>query len=213
MITETDARTVAVSAFAEAGTNTNEDEISLRAFPGGWLASRAWPDEPHLPLNERHIYGGLWVLIDARDGAATTRATATPPEFAIDEYLRARGAAGPDGPTGDNPLVGDMVTVQRWSFARDDERGGVVSGEFLLRSDGILLRRMGGSRYGAEGTTYHYGPWTIESAWDGGAHARACAAWLKGRWYDLYEPNPIGVSERAAGPFPGMPPLATPAAS
>lgn len=119
---------------------------------------------------------------------------------------------------GDNPLTGDTAAVRRWAFVYDDDDdlglgfSGFVSGEFLLRSDGALLRRRGGSRISADGTWYRYGPWTTESKWDGGADARACAAWLRGRRYGLYEPAPIDVSEREAGPFPGVPALATPVA-
>lgn len=47
----------------------------------------------------------------------------------------------------DDPLEGGRLTVIRhWGFVwdyNDDEVGGFASGEFLLRSDGVLLKRIG----------------------------------------------------------------------
>ena len=127
-----------------------------------------------------------------------------------------RGAAPTARALSDNPLTGDTVAVRRWAFVYDNDDddfgGGFVSGEFLLRSDGVLLRRMGGSRTAAVGTTYHYGPWRVDGRWTDGVDATACAASLRGWRYGLYEPAPIGVSEREVGPFPGVPAPATPAA-
>jgi len=126
-----------------------------------------------------------------------------------------RGAAPTARALSDNPLTGNTGAVRRWAFVYDNDDdfgGGFVSGEFLLRSDGVLWRRMGGSRTAAGGTTYHYGPWRVDGRWKDGVDATACAAWLRGRRYGLYEPGPIGVSEREAGPFPGVPAPATPAA-
>src|ERR1022692_5324546 len=63
-------------------------------------------------------------------------------------------------PQGD-PLHGAAV-AGRWSFGYDmpdDLGGGFVCGELLLRSDGILLRRYGGSSYRAGQITWKYGPW------------------------------------------------------
>lgn len=60
-----------------------------------------------------------------------------------------------------DPLSGSAI-AGRWSFGYDmpDQLGGgFVAGELLLRSDGVLLRRYGGSSYRAGQVTWKYGPW------------------------------------------------------
>ena len=68
-----------------------------------------------------------------------------------------------------DPLSGSAI-VGRWSFGYDmpDELGGgFVSGELLLRTDGILLRRYGGSSHRARQVTWKYGPWDEVTWWTG----------------------------------------------
>jgi hypothetical protein len=50
----------------------------------------------------------------------------------------------------------------------DDLGGGFVCGELLLRSDGVLLRRYGGS-YRAGQIAWKYGPWDKVAWWTGEA--------------------------------------------
>ena len=92
-----------------------------------------------------------------------------------------------------------------WVYDYDsDYGGGFVSGQFLLRSDGVLLRRNGGSSTGADGTTYSYRDWERAGTWEPGVDPAEVMASLKGM-YSLCKPSPVPVDQRTAGPFPGRP--------
>jgi len=96
--------------------------------------------------------------------------------------------------TGD-PLSGGLKEVGRWSWVFDWEEqdgGGFTSGEILLRSDGLLLRRSGGSSYDPrkKETTWNFGPWEVIADWQGGAEADHAIRWLKGQRYGLSQPSP-----------------------
>jgi hypothetical protein len=74
-----------------------------------------------------------------------------------------------------DPLSGSAI-AGRWSFGYDmphELGGGFVSGELLLRSDGILLCRYGGSSYRAGQITWKYGPWKEATWWTAEANPPA----------------------------------------
>ena len=82
-------------------------------------------------------------------------------------------------PPGD-PLNGSAI-AGRWSFGYDmpeELGGGFVSGELLLRSDGVLLRRYGGGSYRAGQVSWKYGPWDEVSWWTGETNSQQAAAFL-----------------------------------
>jgi hypothetical protein len=105
-----------------------------------------------------------------------------------------------------DPLEGaDLIAHWDWVYDIDDDFGGGFSmGQFLLRRDGVLLRRFGGSSTGREGTTWRYSPWEVVADWPGAANAQEAMSQLKESGYDLCRPNiPFHLDE--AGPFPGAP--------
>ena len=101
------------------------------------------------------------------------------------------------------PLQGAAV-AGRWSFAYDmpeDLGGGFVSGELLLRTDGVLLRRYGGSSYRAGQLTWQFKPWEPVTWWSGETGPQRAVAILKGRGYDLCEHDPVPIDQRRFGPL------------
>ena len=95
-----------------------------------------------------------------------------------------------------------------WVYDYDDDAGGgFASGEFLLRSDGVLLRRYVFSSSGGGQTTFRAHPWQPVSWWEGLADPTAAIQSLKAHGYSLCRPN-VPIDEDKAGPFPGLPPLA-----
>lgn len=79
--------------------------------------------------------------------------------------------AMPEDPDADDPLAA-VGSVARWRFVHDEpeERGGgSVAGEFLLRSDGVLLRRYGYSYTNLDGYTWQFSDWKVVSWWRGTA--------------------------------------------
>jgi len=96
----------------------------------------------------------------------------------------------------------------RWSFGydmSDDLGGGFVCGELLLRGDGVLLRRYGGSSYRSGQVTWKYGPWDVVSWWPGETDPRQVVALLKSRGYDLFRHNSVPIDKSSYGPVPGSP--------
>ncbi|MQA13422.1 MAG: hypothetical protein GEV09_04385 [Pseudonocardiaceae bacterium] len=76
------------------------------------------------------------------------------------------------------PLDGAEV-VAHWGFVYDydtDRGGGFVSGQFLLRSDGVLLWRMGGSSYHDGMSTWSFRAWEPVSWWPGETNPIALCA-------------------------------------
>jgi hypothetical protein len=117
----------------------------------------------------------------------------------------------------EDPDAGDPLAaaglVARWGFVYDEpeERGGgYVSGEFLLRSDGVLLRRYGTSYTNKDGSTWRFSPWKVVSWWRGTADPEQAIRTLKRQGYGLHQPSPVPIDEETAGPFPDLPDLAEP---
>jgi hypothetical protein len=111
-----------------------------------------------------------------------------------------------------DPLAGAGL-VARWGFVYDEpeERGGgYVAGEFLLRSDGVLLRRYGSSYTNKDGHRWQFSGWKVVSWWKGTADRELAIRELKRQGYDLNQPSPVAIDQGAAGPFPGVPDLAKP---
>jgi hypothetical protein len=106
-----------------------------------------------------------------------------------------------------DPLSGSAF-AGRWSFGYDmpDELGGdFVAGELLLRTDGVLLRRYGGSSYRAGQVTWKYGPWDEVTWWTGETNPQQAVALLKSRGYDLLKHDPVPIDKPTFGPVPGSP--------
>jgi hypothetical protein len=121
----------------------------------------------------------------------------------MEAHVMSENAALPPG----DPLQGAAV-AGRWSFGYDmpdDLGGGFVSGELLLRTDGVLLRRYGGSSYRAGQITWQFKPWEPVTWWSGETDPRYAVAILKGRGYDLCEPDPVPIDQPRFGPVPGRP--------
>ncbi|HEU4866125.1 MAG TPA: hypothetical protein VFV09_00215 [Actinomycetota bacterium] len=108
----------------------------------------------------------------------------------------------------DDPLEGGRFSVLRhWGFVwdyNDDEIGGFASGEFLLRSDGVLLKRMGYSIGAGDNLRWKFMGWEVRDAGAGTEVAKVSAK-LKGEGYGLFKPSPVPITERTGGPFPGVP--------
>jgi hypothetical protein len=105
----------------------------------------------------------------------------------------------------DDPLEGGRLTaIRHWGFVwdyNDDEVGGFASGEFLLRSDGVLLKRMGYSIGAGNDLRWRFMPWEVRDA-EAGTEVAKVSARLIGEGYGLYRPSPVPVTERTGGPFP-----------
>ena len=113
--------------------------------------------------------------------------------------------------TTNDPLEGGRFSALRhWGFVwdyNDDEIGGFASGEFLLRSDGVLLRRYGYSIGSGDETRWKFMSWKVKDP-GAGTEVSKVSAKLRGEGYDLYKPGPVPIDESTAGPFPGLPDLA-----
>jgi hypothetical protein len=105
-------------------------------------------------------------------------------------------------PTYESPCPTGTAPIAAWSFCYDyddDGGGGFVSGEYLLRSDGKLLRRMGysltGSVDGKTLTTWKFDAWQVDERWNSGTQPDKAIAWLKTKGYDLYEASPCPIDQ------------------
>jgi hypothetical protein len=105
-------------------------------------------------------------------------------------------------------LLARNRVVAHWGFVYDTDRSW-VTGELLLRSDGILLRRYGGSRYQDGATTYTFGTWERVPWWNGVVDREVALSQLKTRGYSVTLPGPTAIEVSTAGPFPGAPATAT----
>ena len=108
-----------------------------------------------------------------------------------------------------DPLPKGVELVYRWGFLADNLPesigGGFSSGEFLLRSDGLLLRRSVRDSYSHRATTWHAGPWSVFQRFAPGTDQVQVWWWLRGRHYELRGPTPVAVDQDKAGPYPGLP--------
>jgi hypothetical protein len=101
--------------------------------------------------------------------------------------------------------------VQRWRYVLDNLPesigGGLSAGEFLLRSDGALLRRSVTSETSGGQTTWRARPWSEFYRFPAGTGQSQAQTWLIGHGYDLGTPSPVEVDKDFAGPYPGVPEL------
>ncbi|MEU5696495.1 hypothetical protein [Actinosynnema sp. NPDC020468] len=102
-------------------------------------------------------------------------------------------------------LPNGTEVVAHWEFVADTEHSW-VTGQVLVRSDGVLLRRYGGSSSRDRRTTWEYHPWTPVPWWSGETDGTAALRALQAAGYDLTTPGPVPVYESTAGPFDGYPP-------
>ena len=108
------------------------------------------------------------------------------------------------------PIGTAPIAVWRFVFDCDDDQGGgFVSGELLLRSDGKMLRRMGysvtGFASGKAMTTWEYQAWREVADWPGGLSPDDAIAWLKAKHYDLCEASPCPIDRAVSDPVEGTP--------
>lgn len=112
-------------------------------------------------------------------------------------------------PTG--VLPAGVELVHRWGYLLDnlpeEIGGGLSAGEFLLRSDGVLLRRSVTSEFFQGQTTWRARPWSEFHRFPAGTGRSQARAWLIGHGYDLGNPSPVAINEDVAGPYPGLPEL------
>ena len=96
-----------------------------------------------------------------------------------------------------------------WAWVFDDSRGGFVSGEFALLTDGRLATRFGGMSIRAGTHEWRFSEWSEFPEWrkwepttDPGRAIRA----IKSRGYGVTDPSPVAVDQREArtpaGPVP-----------
>ena len=84
----------------------------------------------------------------------------------------------------------------------DDDIGGFVTGQFLLRADGVLWIRTGGASWsGADANHYSYRPWhrwpfLTEPVDVAGAYAA-----VHRHHYTVYPPGPVPVDAAEGGPY------------
>jgi len=108
-----------------------------------------------------------------------------------------------------DPLPDGVELVYRWGFLLDDLPewigGGFSAGEFLLRSDGVLLRRGVSDSYSRNATTWHAGPWSVFHRFAPGTGQGQARSWLMDLDYELGRPTPVATDKDTAGPYPGMP--------
>jgi hypothetical protein len=105
-----------------------------------------------------------------------------------------------------DPATGSTL-VAYWSYGYDmpDDLGdGFVTGELLLRADGVLLRRQTLFFPTGDGQlSAGFGPWEEITWWAGEADPGRAASVLHYRGYDLHKLDPASMSEPADGSVPG----------
>jgi len=106
-----------------------------------------------------------------------------------------------------------LGVVGHWEFVFDSDES-YACGQILALSDGTVLRRSGGSSSvgdgaGAWSTTWRYTKWGPLMHWEGVIDPAALVEGLKSRGYDLAEPSPAPLDQTEAGPFDGIPSIAT----
>lgn len=108
-----------------------------------------------------------------------------------------------------DPVPEGVRVINRWGFLLDDLPdwigGGFSAGEFLLRSDGVLLRRGVIDEYSGGKTTWRAGPWSEFQRFPPGTAQGQARAWLIEGDYDLGDPSPVDIDGSTAGPYPGLP--------
>jgi hypothetical protein len=84
----------------------------------------------------------------------------------------------------------------------EPEGGGFVSGEFLLRADGVLLRRYGWSslNVASNQTTWRFHAWEPVSWWTGETSPAEAVRILKRHGYDLVQPSPVPIDKQSTRP-------------
>ena len=88
-----------------------------------------------------------------------------------------------------NPL-GEYSELGRWIFVYDyddDRGGGFVTGEFLLRSDGVAFRRMGYATGSSVQSWKFLGEWTEVAAWTPQTDVPLAIRALKGLGYGIHD--------------------------
>jgi len=104
-----------------------------------------------------------------------------------------------------DPLPGSAL-VAYWSYGYDmpdDLGGGFVTGELLLRADGVLLRRQTRFFPAEDGSLSEgFGPWKEVTWWTGEAEPGKAARVLYNRGYDLHELDPANMSNPPGSSVP-----------
>jgi hypothetical protein len=107
-------------------------------------------------------------------------------------------------------LLSGSTVACYWSYGfdmPDDLGGGFVTGELLLRADGVLLRRQTlFFRTGDGKLSAGFGPWEQVTWWEGEADRERAAIVLHYRGYDLHQLDPAGLDSSGGGNAPGEPP-------
>jgi hypothetical protein len=107
-----------------------------------------------------------------------------------------------------DPLSGS--TLAYWSYGfdmPDDLGGGFVTGELLLRADGVLLRRQTLFFPTGDGQLLAgFGPWEQVTWWEGEADPDRAAIVLHYRGYDLHQLDPADLSSSGDGDAPSESP-------
>lgn len=99
-----------------------------------------------------------------------------------------------------DPLEGNNL-VARWGFEAHDRRGG----EFLLRDDGVLLRRYGGATEDGSIITWSFEPWVRVDGWTGRHTVTSAEQALRAMGYELTPFSPVPIEDRTE-PFDTDPP-------
>lgn len=138
-----------------------------------------------------------------------TKETLTVPYRDIRGGVRENVIVSDENGVVDDPLPVGVAFVCRWGFLLDDLPewigGGFSVGEFLLRSDGILLRRGVSDSYSRNETTWHASSWSMFHRFAPGTGQGQARSWLTDLDYELGSPTPVAIDQSTAGPYPGMP--------